>query len=227
MRERDMPPVQLYLDQFEKLHPELMSNIREAFETAGKDENKRQKKPRDLEYWPRSLDPEAAPIKEWGCSTATALFAALEDAGWPRKMIWMFLRDEVEQDSRTWEISEIQKQEFAKVMVKMQNNLPEKINRVSRKVVLAYESLVNFEYRPPSLEALGGRRMVPLPLESLDWLFISDCLLTPNVESFCTSRQLLKRMGKTLWGNVRNEKDLEKGMPGRWQMVDFRVWLHD
>jgi hypothetical protein len=44
MLKRDMPPVQLYLDQFEKLHPELMSSIREAYETASEDENKRRKK---------------------------------------------------------------------------------------------------------------------------------------------------------------------------------------
>jgi hypothetical protein len=67
----------------------------------------------------------------------------------------MFLRDQVEQDSRSWKISETQKQEFAKVMIEMQYSLPENINGVFLGLLLAFHSLVDFDHHPPSLEGVG------------------------------------------------------------------------
>lgn len=222
MLESDMPAVNTYLDHFENLHPELMSNVEEAFEAADENVKKKRKKPSTLAFWPRSKDPNTTKIKEWGCSTAVALLAVLEYAGWPRETIWTFLRDQVEQGSRSWEISETQKQDFAKVLNQMRTNLFDNILRALLDLMFSFDSLIDFGYEPPSLEASGGREVVPLPLDSLDWVFKHGCLLTPNPANVFASRYRLGKMGRSLWGTIDEDDDLEKGLKGRWQVVDRR-----
>jgi hypothetical protein len=147
IRRKDMVPVQLYLDNFQRLHPQLISAVSATYRSLQQSGSRIAAKPSNLQFWPSIT--ETFIIQEWSCSATTALFANLESAGWSRQVLWAFLRDQVEREPGL--VSETQKADFARVMENMcSHNLVEDIERSVRKLVGAArlqkssEGLYNF-----------------------------------------------------------------------------------
>ncbi|KAK5657902.1 hypothetical protein OQA88_2451 [Cercophora sp. LCS_1] len=82
MRRRHDPPVEAYLHCFEQLHPDLMAYVIAA--NGGPDS--------ENAPMPTTINEERTPF-----SHTASLSARLGDVGWKRRLLWTFLRDNVEQ----------------------------------------------------------------------------------------------------------------------------------
>lgn len=223
IQEKDMPPVQLYLDHFYRLHPELIAGLHSNSERlhllTGKDPIPH----RRIAFWPYKYDKIRGRTE---FTFVTVLFAVLEDAGWPRCVIWTFLRDEVEKNTVDLGLTAAQKGEFARVMQKMNSHdLASYIAKLSHKV---YGARMNKQARRmvSNLEPLTHlHTVIPVSLDSLDWVLQRGCVVTPNPTDVWESFEGLSRLSKfsAIWGWVGKDRTLEEAIGRHWQILDMRL----
>jgi len=111
MSTKDKAVVQRYLDHFQALYPALMAKVVIVNARLART---RRSVPRSIEFWPKdSLYNPCAKKTTYTFSQAAGLFFRLEDAGWPRRVLYDFLRNKVEQIGP---ISQEEKEAFAAAM---------------------------------------------------------------------------------------------------------------
>jgi hypothetical protein len=219
IQKRDMPPVQLYLDHFYRLYPDLIVGLHGNFERLQLLIGKEPLVPQSIAYWPHKYHSNT------GSTEFTALFPVLEDAGWPRRVVWTFLRDEVEKNTVELELTNTQKGEFARVMQKMtSHNISGYVAMLSHKIVGAR---MNKQAREVfNLEPLTDlHTVIPVSLNSLDWVLRRGCVVTPNPADVWESFERLSRLSKfsAIWVWVGKERTLEEAMGRHWQILDMRL----
>lgn len=225
LRPRDSPVVELYLRHFEHLHPDLMSYVAAAHKESTQSE------PPGIDFWPHRVKRSciyffigSRSTTTWKFSQSAGLFGRLEYAGWGRRLLWTFLRDQVEQAGLA---TPAERDAFARVMEKMNSHrLLGKASNLGEKVFSWSDHLGDVKAQQQQLVAFtdryGGRGF---PIEhirkdSLDWLLRRGALLVPDRET----RPMLRAMAgfTPAWGSITAESDLEKGLPDCWQTLDIR-----
>ncbi|GAM38812.1 hypothetical protein TCE0_034r09855 [Talaromyces pinophilus] len=224
MLKRDMPPVQFYLDHFSRLHPDLIGALHLNFEKLQAFIGKEPLVPQSIAYWPHKYHANT------GSTEFTALFPVLEDAGWPRHVVWAFLRDEVEKNTGELNLTNAQKGEFARVMQKMTNH--HVAGYVSKLLYKVFGARMNKQAREMvfHLEPLTDTHtVVPVSLNSLDWVLRRGCVITPNPANAWESFERLSRLSKfsAIWGWVGKERTLEEAIGRHWQILDMRLRVWD
>jgi hypothetical protein len=223
IQENDMPPVQLYLDHFQHLHPDLIWGLQQTIEglrlLTGKDPIPL----RCMAFWPYKYDQN---INQREFTSVAVLFAVLEDAGWPRRVVWTFLRDEVEKKSVELGLNDAQKGQFRYVMQKINSHnltgwatmltdklVGRRMNKKTRGMVLNLEPLTDLH------------EVIPVSLNSLDWVLRRGCVITPSLDNAWESYERLSRLSKFsgLWGCVSEDRTLEEAIGKHWQILDNRL----
>jgi hypothetical protein len=218
MRKRDMPPVQLYVDHFERLHPELIRSVAEAhkFTTKGK--------PPGIKFWPvRDYEHVVIPIplvatyshKKWTFSQAAGLFGRLEASGVAdRLVLWTFLRDEVE---RAGLVNEAQKEAFTKVMTTMCTHRLKDLILKMKRSGKSSSGHSKESAAPPERPIPIGMEVVLVGKDSMEWILHKGALLVP-----AKGVPVSKLTKFKMWGWVRKDVDVEKGLGNYWQVFDTR-----
>ena len=226
---KDFPPVELYLRHFERLHPDLITYVALAHTAAAR----RQGQPPGINHWPRQRSSESLYLvlvtytrTEWTFSQAAGLFARLEAANWDRRLLWTFLRDQVEQAGL---VTQEEKEAYAKVMEKMNSHrLQTGIDQVVRKIAglcdRGGDSDGQAQQQQEEVQA-DLYAHLNLPIEhvqedSLDWILHRGALLVPNRKTWVKMVSLAEFT--PVWGKIRKGRDLEKGFGDRWQIIDVR-----
>ncbi len=229
MQPKHHAPVELYLQCFVQLHPDLQEYISHA-------ECIMNSEPAGISGWPHKTKRKSyfacfCTITETTCTfpAGANFFGMLEAAGWDRKLVWAFLRDQVEQSGM---VGEEGKAAFASVMEMMNSH------RVIHAVAQLFESTFftwcGLVEKPRSSddpvrlqrERDAEKRLSNLPAElcharqdSLDWVLRRGVLLVPDYNT----RRRLQFMTKfsPVWGKISTLQDAEKGGPQScWQFVD-------
>jgi hypothetical protein len=218
MRKRHMPPVQLYLDHFERLHPELISSVAEAHKFT------RKGKPPGIKFWPvKNYEHVVIPIpfvatyssKKWTFSQAAGLFGRLEASGVAdRPVLWTFLRDEVE---RAGLVNETEKEAFMKVMTMMcTHRLKDLILKLKRSGK-GSSGHSKEPAGPPERNMPMGMEVVLVEKDSVEWILHEGAFLVP-VKGVPVGKLTQFKM----WGRVAKDVDVEKGLGNYWQVFDTR-----
>ncbi|KAM7193647.1 hypothetical protein V8F20_008284 [Naviculisporaceae sp. PSN 640] len=226
LRHKYHSAVETYLAYFERLHPDLMAYVA-ACHTARAELNVH---PMGVRRWPHRKKRTMICIPfvgsltttEWSFSTAAGLFAKLEAHGWRRRLVWTFLRDQVEQTG--WPTQE-ERESFARAMkVRNSHCIWPEAGFLQRWFCFAGDSNgADAEKERAAEERLAsvGLPIVHVRNDSLDWLLQRGVLLVPNDETRASMRQLVTFA--PIWGRLPKGEDLEKSaLSGTWQVVDAR-----
>ncbi|KAL2851025.1 hypothetical protein BJY01DRAFT_245234 [Aspergillus pseudoustus] len=171
-----MPPVQTYLDHFQRLHPDLMSRIRRHAT-----QDREGWIQRELELWPHTgkVGFMSSPANCESCPSAI-LFSGLEHAGWSRKVIWGLLRDQVEKGGL---VADTEKASFAEVMSSMcDHQLSEKVAAMNQWCML--HGLLNKERTVtlPEVDIENGEHTIEASTDSLNWILeVGKAVRPPRV----------------------------------------------
>jgi hypothetical protein len=218
MNKKYMPPVQLYLDHFERLHTELISSVVKAhkFTTKGK--------PPGIRFWPvKNYERVVTGIplvvsvtsQKWTFSQAAGLFARLEASEVAdRQVLWTFLRDEVE---RAGLVNEAEKEAFKKVMTVMCTH--RLLAQISKMLLPRNGSSGRSDESaaPPGRNMPVGVEVVLVKEDSVEWILHRGALLVP-----AKGVRLGKLTNFKMWGKVGKDIDVEKGLGNYWQLIDIR-----
>ncbi|KAJ5604478.1 hypothetical protein N7510_009632 [Penicillium lagena] len=219
----DEAPVALYLKHFERIHPDLIRYVGAAHETKSS-----RRPPRHIKFWPRQSRHFFLPIpciatityREWTFSHAAGLFATLENVGWDRKLLWTFLRDQVEGAGL---VTDAEKDAFAKVMQKMNSH------RYTGLIVALWRSWIksrNVEKVSQNLqrrvnEATDKFGYLGLPIvtvtgDSMNWILQRSAILVLGGVSARPIGRLV--LFQPVWKSATKDMDLEEGQ-GFWQLI--------
>jgi len=225
MLDKEKPPVQLYLDHFEALYPNLISFITSTSARG---------QARSVEFWPFKLteQPFTMPSpggltmvgdKGYAFSKAAQLFGLLEDAGWSRRVLYTFLRDKVEQSEYALSVEE--KEAFTAVMEKMCSHcfVPWLKN------VFFWMLDISMEWLDPPLKGWeshlpSGMRIVYVHMNSVEWILetgngrLPGIVLVPDKPKTLLSMRRLVG-GLTIWGKVENVEHFNADFRHRWQIM--------
>ncbi|KAL8926891.1 MAG: hypothetical protein Q9208_002700 [Pyrenodesmia sp. 3 TL-2023] len=219
IRKKDMPVVQTYLDHFQSLHPCLAEHLSQVFQPP---RWKSSTCPGTVRFWPHDSKTEytaTTSVTNYNFSPAAGLFFVLEDLHFPRRMLWEFLRDEVESHHS---VSEMDKAEFRRVMEKMCTGYVLTII-IPTNGWKKREDNRNMEKGFSLPEAVPmGCQVVPLKEgDGMEWVLFERALIVPMDWTAVGKAMDLKRFG--LWTMVKEDVDLEKGsLAESWQYVDCR-----
>jgi hypothetical protein len=217
MHKRYMPPVQLYLDHFERLHPELISSVAKAHKLIKKGE------PPGIRFWPvKNYEHLVFPTpvasfssKKWTFSQAAGLFGRLEASRVAdRRVLWTFLRDEVE---RAGLVNETEKEAFKEVMTVM---CAHRLSDLITKLKFSGERSSGCSKEPAAPSGRNmpmGMEVVLVKRDSVEWIFHKGALLVPAKDV-----HLWKLTTFKMWGQVGRDVDVEKGLRNYWQLIDTR-----
>jgi hypothetical protein len=176
-----------------------------------------------MAFWPYKYDKNTDQTEY---TSAAVLFAVLEDAGWPRQIVWTFLRDEVEKKSVDLGLNDAQRAQFTRVMQKINSHnladwatmltdkvLGRRMNKKIREMVLNLEPLTDLH------------DVIPISLNSLDWVLRRGCVVTPSLDNAWESYERLSRLSKFsgVWGCVGEGRTLEEAIGKHWQILDNRL----
>lgn len=223
MSENDHRHVEVYLAYFERLHPDLMAHVSAA--------SARALQPERLNMWPRKIDTEFGsgvwlfPIIIAGKVRTTVtrldsawLFACLETAGWDRKVLWAFLRDQVE---ASMPVTQEEKTAFAAAMERITaHQIYGKIWKTLEDALMAPLEMG----KTPALKDDVAQRLenLSMPIHhvdggSLQWLLHRRAVLLPSRRT----QRLMKPLADfpLLWGPLNEGDDIEKGPDGSWQLI--------
>lgn len=222
MRPVDMPPVQVYLDHFETLYPELFAFFKATHQTVRAGNMGR---PSWIGSWPSKrkttvhhLTWVTAKNATWIFSQAAGLFGMLETAGWERRILWTFLRYKVEQSGR---VNQQQKEAFTAVMEKMCSHHLWHELRVSFHKFLHYVGIwVDKTFQDQNRLMPLGIQTVLVEANSMNWLLRPGTFLVPNDPDVQMRLRFLSEF--KMWGRVVEDADLENGIACYWQLVDLR-----
>lgn len=226
-RTRDMPILQLYLDHFETLHPELAAALERAFDACGPNQ-------RLLlvfaSSWPHSLvgydsidvekgaDIKYTTMDGYRFSLASGFFMLLEDAGFARQTLMEFLMHDVESNVK---VDEKERADYRRVMHKLCSHctshllgslLPFGVSRY----------MTNGEgFLTPAKSALGFRPYLMRTDRKMDWVLQQGAVLVPMDGNTYWKAKELARFG--LWKAVMDDADLAGAThEAYWQLVDLR-----
>jgi hypothetical protein len=224
LEEQDMPAIQLYIDHFQYLYPELVSCIVIAHGSSP-----RNGLPRTFDFWPtrRKQQGYSAPVLGTGVtmqyqySQITGLFIALEIAGWSRRTLLTFLRDKVEQ--RSGLVRPEEKEAFAVVMEKLCTHnfrtwLEHFLFSGPRDFLTewTYVRLRDWDGDVPM-----GMRAIRVSLDSVDWVLERGAFLIPQDIKTCNCmKQLAAEL--RMWRTVKNAEELQMGLRNYWQIMAAR-----
>jgi hypothetical protein len=214
MSNKDRPIVQLYLDHFQALYPALMAKVVNARLTRTP-----YSVPRSIEFWPKeSLYIPCSRRTRYTFTQAAGLFFRLEDAGWPRRVLYEFLRNQVEQ---TGYVSQEEKEAFAAAMRRtcghdLVGQLWPPPNKALHTLFTGWTmpKLRDWEGKAP-----GGARIVRVSRESVDWLLQRGAFLVATDVRTLQCMKDLTNVG--MWGVVRRDPDLERSYGRYWQVMAF------
>ena len=220
------------------MHPRLATKVNRVFESErngkGESGNRNNRGPPKLKFWPHESRTEyawlivSASVTDYRFSVMAGLFMVLEAKGLPRRVLWEFLRMQVEGRR---EVSEDEKREFGWVMRKMcTGEVPFLINPFARGQ-WARRRRVD----PEGREIVGekgfslpesspvGVQIVPLEEgDGMEWLLYEKGLVVPMDRVAFQKVSALAKFGS--WGKVREDVDLEdEKLRDVWQYVDLRV----
>lgn len=224
---RDFQIVEAYLRHFERLHPDLIAYVAQAHESMGRGE------PPGLSFWPRksthtflAFPGISGSSSQWKFSHGAGFFARLEAAGFPRRAVWEFLRDQVEPSGL---VNELQKLDFNKLMDKMTshklityNRGPTKPSNDPRKEQERQEKDELQEKKATELYSHLGRPIVRVRRGSLDFILRRGALLVPDSET----RPIMTKLVNfpPVWANAEKmSADEEGGQGDHWQIADARI----
>jgi hypothetical protein len=215
---RDMPAIQVYLNHFQRLYPELTSALAAAkFRLPALTIAQ----PRATLFWPSersSGDVAGMRVRQYNLTEAAVLFVQLEYAGWSRRMLLTFLRDKVEQGVGR-EITREEREAFGRVMKKLcDHDLTSWLMSKFSDAVSFFES---WTYpRLKNWEEVDGvpRPIVRMDYDSVEWVLRGGAFVVPGS---IRVRMMMKLTTKNfpLWQVVRNAVDLETGLGDYWQMM--------
>ena len=234
MRSKHGPAVETYLHYFEQLHPDLMAYVVAAHDCRSGSGGGAM--PNMIKYWPHKTKRTFIPLiivniteERTTFAHAAGLFARLEEVGFPRKLVWEFLRDDVEQSGLP---SPEERAAFAKSMKVMNSHNiispqwgPASIFQVIRRRLSGNpeklrEKQAEAERAAEAKYAFLGREMVHVRGDSLDWLLRRGALLLPTTETRHTVQRLAWFV--PVWVGFKKDADLEKGVGECWQLADAR-----
>ncbi|KAL3458146.1 hypothetical protein BJX64DRAFT_292411 [Aspergillus heterothallicus] len=217
MPRKYMPPVQVYLNHFQRLHPDLMARIsRHAVrDTEGWIQ-------RELEMWPHSgkIGFMATVANHESCPAAI-FFAGLEHAGWSRQVIWELLRDQVEGAEL---VTEEEKAAFALVMSAMCDH---QITELAMSIIrwCSEHGLLNKEKIVilPETDVERGENVIEASPDSLSWILEGGKIVRPprlvrNHKSILLLMINLEAEFNTVW---EMKSTTEATMPGYWQNLEL------
>jgi hypothetical protein len=124
-------------------------------------------------------------------------------------------------------VTEAQKEDFARVMEKMNShyifhNFFGLSAKLAKNVKERSEGKRKYDKYPSinsSVEVVQAR------LNSLDWILRSGCIVVPHPEERDDLHGQLSTLAfafEEVWGALKKEQDLEKGMQDHWQILDLR-----
>jgi hypothetical protein len=163
--------------------------------------------------------PGGRPYGGYYFGQSCGLFWRLEAAGWKRKLLLTFLRDQVEGSVN---VPDAEKEAFSKAMK----------NVLRGEFVMPVWRLTDAENgyilyllgawairRPTKWEMKEGRNLVEVSLDSVDWVLSDGALLQPkDLRTFNAFKSLSKL---PLWEEVATMKDVEKGIGSyKWQFME-------
>lgn len=229
MRKRDMPAIQLYLDHFRSLYPQLVASIVTAHDAAHRLSPRKKllsaidfwPTKRDHDYWITSNEGRYISTTHYEYSQITELFIALESAGWSRRTLLMFLRDKVEQ--RSGLVPHEEKEAFARVMEKLCTH--DFMSWLWATVAIASFRFL-FQWADVRLKEWDqdvpvGIRAICVSLDSVDWVLERGAFLLP--EDIRTRGCMMGLAAKLpMWGRVKNGEDLQMGLGDYWQIMAAR-----
>jgi hypothetical protein len=223
MRERDMPAIQLYLDHFHSLYPQLVSSIVTAHRLSP-----RRQPPPAIDFWPTKRDHHTYWIpfigtlrtKHYEYPHITGLFIALESAGWSRRTLLMFLRDKVEQ--RPGLVHPEEKEAFAMVMEKLCTHdfMSWLRDTVLSRPIRFLAKWLAVRLKEWDRDVPMGMRAIRVSLDSVDWILERGAFLLP--EDIKTRDCMDSLAALRMWRRVKNGEDLQMGLENYWQIMAAR-----
>jgi hypothetical protein len=217
MFEKHMPPVQVYLDYFQALYPDLINSVAVANTTRYS-----QQSLSGIQFWPQRMEAMSNGTRYIFSQTA-GLFARLESAGWPRRVLWTFLRDKVEQSGLA---GEIEKEKFNAVMQMMTNHtiITEAEWRRPLNICSYLFHMCLFFLNTWTLPELKWGNSVPMSMskvevtnDSLDWLLQKGAFLIPADHNMNLKMSKLSML--PIWKVVKKPENLEEGLGAYWQIM--------
>ncbi|KAI4164237.1 MAG: hypothetical protein LQ342_002202 [Letrouitia transgressa] len=235
IRASDKPVVQKYLDRFEEMNPRLARKLSDVFRSE-KWYAQYNGIPPTLKYWPHESKTEyawfivSASVTDYTFSVMAGLFLVLEERGFPRRLLWEFLKTQVETRSPR-SVSDDEKREFRRVMAKMCTGMvsilivpwkKEEWVRRSTKDSEGREMVGEKGFSLPESTPVGVQ-IVPLREgDGMEWLLCGKGLIVPMDWPAYRKAHAMTRFG--LWGKVKKDMDLEDGKLAEvWQYMDLRV----
>lgn len=221
IRTRDMAIVQLYLDHFQILHPELTDALERAYAGYQSIEDEFHSS-----FWPNSWEEDIekgseikyASMNGRKFSLAAGFFTQLDKAGFSRQALMEFLMHHVELEAK---VDEQERDEYRRVMYKL-------CARDLVDMILPWGGkgyLTNGEgFLTPGKTPTG---MTPYLLRDdhrMDWILQKDVVLVPmDWDTHSKAAELTKFGLFPLWKAVRDDIGLkESELKGCWQLVDLR-----
>lgn len=164
----------------------------------------------------------AATVTDYEFSQAAGLFIMLEDLHFPRRMLWEFLRDQVETQQPTL-VTEAEKVEFRRVMEKMCTGHVLSIiipgSGWDKKNHVVDDSGDGKGFQMPESVPMGWKVLPLREGDGMDWVLIERGWVVPMDWGAFSKAESFKKFG--LWGMVKDDGDVEKwGLEGWWQCVD-------
>jgi hypothetical protein len=213
----NFPAIELYLDYFQNLHPELMERL-----TAMHAHRRRARTPEfghPVRFWPARSEPNASKSgpPELTFGLVAGLFIDLELAGFPRQVLYDYLQAEVESKV---EVAPEDRKRFRKARNKACNY------RVLGWLKHGLDEWTNWTtgYLPAE-KVPSETKVIEVRDASLDWLVdASKPLLVPMDRLSCL---LLDKLVEEcpIWKRVKSAEDLHAASEEAdcWQLVDQRV----
>jgi len=234
MRPKYFPPVEVYLALFERLHPDLIAYVAVAHEVAAQQEAGGFWT-QAISSWPHKTNRNTTYLviatvveTQWSFTHAAGFFARLEGAGWSRKVVWTFLRDQVEGAGM---VSQEQKDAFAKVMTMMNSGRLLPGPGALGDLWTGLRALFHDSGYPQRLEERAaaryahlGRPILHARKDSLDWVLHRGAVVLPNGHTRVAVRELATF--PPVWGGFKKDSDLEdpeQGLGECWQIADART----
>ena len=225
IRKRDMPFVQLYLDHFETLHPELASALERAFDACEPTEGRV-----SASSWPHSLvgynridvekgaDAKYTTRNGYRFTLASGLFIQLEDAGFARQNLMEFLMHDVESNVK---VDEKERAEYRRVLYKLCSHRTSDLLDILLPFGVSKYMTNGEGFLTPGKSALGFTPYLMRNDRRMDWVLQQGAVLVPMDDDAYKKAEKLAQFG--LWKAVRDDVALASAsQEAYWQLVDLR-----
>ena len=230
IRACDKPIVQLYLDHFETLHPELAAALERAFDACGPTQRRLPASSWPCVYSPlgysridridveKGTDIKYVTLNGYKFTLASGFFMQLGKAGFARQTLMELRMHDVESEVK---VDEKEKAEYRMVMHKLCSHrtwdlLDSLVPLSVSKHMTNGEGLLT-----PGKSALGFTPYFMRNDRRMDWVLQQGAVLVPMDRDTYEKAEQLAKFG--LWKAVRDDVDLASAtQEAYWQLVDLR-----